>query len=191
MVDPKTGCGLNQFSLDFVSIPAIAIHRTWNAEREGQSPEIPTDTTSYGHNIELAWLLNRALFISSIDPAPYREVIYRLADHSHQYGVDWEYGGLYRDGVAAAGPIISEKEFWQNSEALVGFLDAYTTFREERFLYAYENVWAFVNNKMFNHEVSEIRTLLTREGEPIDGKIGNPWKVTYHSGPPCWNAVRG
>lgn len=96
-------------------------------------PEIPTDTTSYGHNIELAWLLNRALQNATIDPAAYRDVLYRLADHTHKYGVDWEYGGVYRDGTASAGPLILEKEFWQNTEALVGFLDAYETFGEDRF----------------------------------------------------------
>lgn len=35
---------------------------------------------------------------------------------------------------------------------------------------------------MINHEVGEWRTLLTREGQPIDDKIGNVWKVAYHSG---------
>jgi len=30
--------------------------------------------------------------------------------------------------------------------------------------------------------VGEWRTLLDRQGNPIDSKIGNPWKVAYHSG---------
>ncbi|MFN8482991.1 MAG: AGE family epimerase/isomerase [Anaerolineae bacterium] len=52
MIDPATGCGRNQFDLDWQPIPAIAIRRTWNAEREGDAPATPTDTTSYGHNVE-------------------------------------------------------------------------------------------------------------------------------------------
>lgn len=39
-----------------------------------------------------------------------------------------------------------------------------------------------MNKHMINHEIGEIRTLLTREGGHFDPKIGNPWKVAYHSG---------
>jgi mannose/cellobiose epimerase-like protein (N-acyl-D-glucosamine 2-epimerase family) len=30
--------------------------------------------------------------------------------------------------------------------------------------------------------VGEWRTLLDREGKAIDANIGNPWKVSYHTG---------
>ena len=182
MVDPATGCGRNQFDLDFMPIPAIAIQRTWNAEREGDAPATPTDTTSYGHNVELAWLIDRALQTAGADPVPYVPVTRRLVEHAYAHGVDWEHGGIYRDGTAAGGPLIKDKEFWQNAEVLVGFLDAYETFGDARFLDAFETVWRFVNTSMINHDVGEWRTLLDREGAPIDAKIGNPWKVAYHSG---------
>jgi mannose/cellobiose epimerase-like protein (N-acyl-D-glucosamine 2-epimerase family) len=35
---------------------------------------------------------------------------------------------------------------------------------------------------MIIQNVGEWRTLLTREGAPIDANIGNPWKVSYHTG---------
>jgi mannobiose 2-epimerase len=41
------------------------------------------------------------------------------------HGVDWQYGGIYRDGLRDGGPVVLEKEFWQQAEALVGFLDGY------------------------------------------------------------------
>ena len=182
MLDPHSGSGRNQFDLAFNPIPAISIHRTWNAEREGESPEIPIDTTSYGHNIELAWLLTRAIEVASIDNKAYHQVRYRLVEHAYTHGVDWEFGGIYRDGIASGDAIILEKEFWQNAEALVGFLDAYEVYGEKRFFEAFENIWQFVDKHMINHAVGECRTLLTREGQPIDDKIGNPWKVAYHSG---------
>ena len=182
MLDPEIGSGRNQFDLAFNPIPAISIHRTWNAEREGESPEIPIDTTSYGHNIELAWLLTRACEVANIDDKAYRQVRHRLVEHAYTHGIDWEYGGMFRDGIASGDAIILEKEFWQNAEALVGFLDAYEVFGEQRFFEAFENIWQFVDQHMINHEVGEWRTLLTREGQPIDDNIGNPWKVAYHSG---------
>jgi mannobiose 2-epimerase len=179
----------DQFDLSFRPIPAIVIHRTWNAEREGKARAVPTDTTSYGHNIELAWLLNRALQTVQIEPTLYRDVMHRLLDHAVAHGVDWEHGGMYRDGTAQGGPLVLDKEFWQNAEALVGFLDDYETLGKDRFLDAFENVWRFVDRCMIDHTVGEWRTLLDRAVKPIDSKIGNPSKVAYHSGPSVLECV--
>jgi len=182
MVDRATGCGRNQFDLEWTSIPAIAIRRTWNAERQGQAPAEPVDTTSYGHNVELAWLLRRAAETAGADLAPYLPVIRALLDRALADGVDWEYGGVYRDGTAAGGAIIHDKEFWQNAEVLVGLLDGWELFADSRCLEAFEKTWAFVRRYMFVEDVGEWRTLLRRDGGAIDPKIGNPWKVAYHTG---------
>lgn len=182
MIDPVSGCGRNQFDLAFTPIPAIAIRHTWNAEREGESPATPTDTTSYGHNVELSWLMNRALQTLQVDPTPYLPVMRRLVDHAITHGVDWEYGGVFRDGLASGEALVLEKEFWQNAEVLVGFLDAYQTFGNERYFEAFEICWRFVQEHMIIPGVGEWRTLLDRQGRPIDPRIGNPWKVAYHTG---------
>jgi mannobiose 2-epimerase len=182
MIDPETGCGRNQFTLDWQPIPAIAIRRTWNAERAGDTPAVPTDTTSYGHNVELAWLMRRALATAGADLAPYRPVMRRLIDHALAHGVDWEHGGVYRDGTARGGPLILDKEFWQNAEALVGFLDGYELFGDPRCLDAFAAVWRFVHRHLIIPGVGEWRTLCARAGAPVDAKIGNPWKVAYHTG---------
>lgn len=181
MIDPATGCGRNQFDLDWQPIPAIAIRRTWNAERAGDAPAIPTDTTSYGHNVELAWLLNRALQTADVDPTPYHPVMRRLLDHAVAHGVDFELGGIYRDGVASGEALIQDKEFWQHAESLVGFLDGYETFGDGRYLDAFERIWRFVAAHMVA-PAGEWRTLLARDGQVIDGRLGNPWKVAYHTG---------
>lgn len=182
LINPQTGCGRNQVTLDFDPIPAIALNRTWNAERVGEVPETPTDTTSYGHNVELAWLMNLALETGNLDREPYLPVMKRLLDHALEHGVDWQYGGIFRDGVADGEAVILEKEFWQNAEVLVGFLDGYQTFGDDRCFDAFEKVWGFVLRHMINLEVGEFRTLLDRTGAPIDANIGNPWKVAYHTG---------
>ena len=182
MLDEDTGCGRNQFTLNFSPIPAIAIHRTWNAEREGDSPKTHLDTTSYGHNIELAWLINRALDIGQIDPEPYRSTQLGLVEHTYAKGVDWDDGGIFRDGLADGEPVILEKEFWQHAESLVGFLDAYQTFQDEKYLLAFGNIWHFVKDNLINPTLGEFRTLLNHSGEVIDANLGNPWKVAYHTG---------
>ncbi len=182
MTEPVSGCGRNQFTLDFKPIPAIAIRRTFNDERKGKAPEVPTDTTSYGHNVELAWLMRRAVETAGLDLNTYKPVLHKLLDHAAKHGVDWEFGGIYRDGTHAGGPIVLDKEFWQHSETLVGFLEGYELFGDERYYDAAETIWNFVDKFMINHEVGEWKTLLDRKGNPIDPNIGTPWKVCYHTG---------
>lgn len=182
MVDPDTGCGRNQFDAEFHPVPAIAIRHTWNAERDGDAPPTPIDTTSYGHNVELAWLMRRALDTAGVDPAPYQSVMYRLVDHAAKHGVDWQYGGIYRDGLAHGDAVIKDKEFWQHAESLVGFLDGFMAFGEAHFLDAFEQVWQFVDGHMINHNAGEWHTLLDRKGNILDARLGNPWKVAYHTG---------
>jgi mannobiose 2-epimerase len=181
MIDPATGCGRNQFDLAFNPLPAIAIRRTWNAERHGEAPVAPTDTTSYGHNLELAWLWRRALETVGDSGAAAQPAWRRLIGHAAEHGVDWTCGGVYRDGTAAGGPLVLEKEFWQNAEALVGFLDGYVVFGEDRFLEAFLNVWGFARDR-FVAPCGEWRVLLDRTGRPIDSDVGNDWKAVYHTG---------
>lgn len=181
MVDPQSGCGLNQFDLAWNPIPAIAIKRTWNAERFGERPADPTETTSYGHNVELEWLMGRALDTLGVDRAPYRPIMQRLLDHALEHGVDWEQGGLYRDGLRHGGALVKEKEFWQHSESLVGFLDGYAWLGDVRYLDAFENLWNFCS-KFFIAPVGEWRILLDRAGNPLDTNLSNEWKTSYHTG---------
>jgi mannobiose 2-epimerase len=164
-------------------VPALALKRTWNAERFGEQPADPAETTSYGHNVELAWLMRRALSTAGADIAPYLPILRRLLDHAVEHGLDREHGGIYRDGLRATGePVVFEKEFWQHAECLVGFLDGYEVFGTEDYLDAFTNLWDFVRRYFIIAGVGEWRTLLAQDGTPLDAHIGNPWKVSYHTG---------
>jgi mannobiose 2-epimerase len=183
MIDKSTGCGLNQFDLAFHSLAAIPIKRTWNGERLGEKPADPVDTTSYGHNVELEYLMHLALKTAHGEADSDKPIYKRLLDHAAKHGVDWEFGGIFRDGLRATGEaIVLEKEFWQHSESLVAFVDGYELFREPRYLEAFGKIWQFVQDHMIIKGVGEWRTLLDRQGKPIDPNIGNPWKVSYHTG---------
>ncbi len=191
MVNKEIGCGLNQFTLDFESIPAIAIRRTWNADRE-ENEEIdePKVTTSYGHNIELIWLLIWADKEMGVHPVKsHMDIAVKMTDQAIKYGLDKEYGGVYRDGPLDGPAMVKDKEFWQNSEALIGFLTMYNETGDKKYLDAFYNVWNFADEHMINHELGEWMTLLNRQGEPIDPRIGNPWKCTYHSGRSVMEAI--
>ena len=183
MINPSSGCGRNHFALDFTPIPPINIKRTWNAEREtGEVIEGPLDSTSSGHNVELAWLLNRAGETLGKPRDHYADIVRRLVDHSLKYGFDYAYGGVYRDGPHEGEAIVKDKEWWQNSEVLVGYLDAYEQLGDPKYLDVFQRTWDFAREHMINHEIGEWRQLLDREGNVLVGDIGNPWKAFYHSG---------
>lgn len=182
MIDYAAGCGGNQFDLQFQPVPPIAIRRTWNAERKGDSVADLVDTTSYGHNVELAWLLVRAGEVLGKPRGTYAGIVKMLVDHTLAYGFDWERGGVYRDGPHIGPALVTDKEFWQNAEALVGLLDAYEILKDDRYLAAFSRLHEFVNRHMINHELGEWLMLVSREGKPLWPDIGNPWKACYHTG---------
>ncbi len=183
MVNLEAGCALNQFDVGFNPIPAINIKRTWNAERVvGESIKAPVDSTSYGHNVELAWLVNRAGDILGKKPDYYGEITRKLVDHSLKYGFDYELGGVYRDGPHEGPAYVLDKEWWQNCEVLVGYLDAFERLGDSKYFDAFKMTWDFDKKYMVNYEIGEFRQLLDRRGNIIAGDIGNPWKAIYHSG---------
>jgi cellobiose epimerase len=191
MINHAAGCGLNQFDEAFKPIPAINIRRTWNAEREtGEIIETPTDTTSYGHNVELVWLLNRAAEVLGKPRDRYEEITGQLIEHSLKYGFDYELGGVYRDGLHEGKPLVYDKEWWQNCEVLVGYLDAYERIGDPRYFEAFHLTWKFDSRYFIDKDCGEWRQLLTREGKPLITNMGNPWKAIYHSGRSMMECIR-
>jgi type IV pilus assembly protein PilQ len=73
-----------------------------------------------------------------------------IFDHCVRYGIDREYGGVYVEGPHDAPPTLTEKQFWQQAELLVGMLDAYLLFGDEKYWAAFRNVYDFVFGKFVN-----------------------------------------
>ncbi len=183
MVNMEYGYGYNQFDLDFNKIPAINIKRTWNAEREtNEVIAVPTDTTSYGHNVELSWLGDLALKTLGKRTQEDSELLIRALDHALAHGWDRENGGVFRDGVGNGEAVVTDKEWWQNFESLTGFLNGYVLSGDKRYLETYASLWEFDRKYFMNYEVGESRQLLDKTGKPLVSNIGNPWKGIYHTG---------
>lgn len=183
MVNIEKGFGYNQFDFSFNKIPAINILRTWNAERESnETIKVPTDTTSYGHNVELSWLGDLALSVLGKRTKSDDILLKKLLDHALSYGYDYDNGGVYRDGVADKQALIYDKEWWQNFEAMTGFLNGYVLFGDQKYFDAFAQTWEFDRKYFMNYQVGESRQLLNKEGKAIIANMGNPWKGIYHTG---------
>jgi mannobiose 2-epimerase len=183
MLDPETGLGFMQFAFDFTPLPAILFATEWGSDEEPEDGVAhPLEYTSYGHNVEFAWLLLHAADVLGVPRAEYADVVKPIFDHCIEFGIDPEYGGVYIDGPFGAPPANRHKQFWQQAEVLIGTLDAYALFGDERYWQAFESVYRFVFGKFVNAEAGgEWRALLDRDGTPIWDYLGHEWKISYHT----------
>jgi mannose/cellobiose epimerase-like protein (N-acyl-D-glucosamine 2-epimerase family) len=183
IMHPVHGTGIPQFWADWTVAPQIKFDIIWGWDRfsEDGFKSSAEDNTSYGHNVEFAWLLMHALDIAGIPYSQYETQILKSYNHAVQNGIDWEFGGVYVEGSHEGDVYDREKEFWQQAEVLIGMLDAYRVYGDEKYLEAYYATHRFVFDKMINHEVGEWLPLLTRQGEPIWKHMSHSWKVNYHS----------
>jgi len=183
MFRQDTGTGLPQFTRDWTVAPQIKFDIVWGWDRFSESGEKsnPLDNTSYGHNVEFAWLLLDALDALDDDLHRYDPLIRHSYDHALAHGIDREYGGVFVEGSHKGPATDREKEFWQQAELMNGLLAAYLHWGEDRFLESYETVHRFVFDKMINHEVGEWWPLMSQEGQPIWTHMSHSWKVNYHT----------
>ena len=182
ILHPEFRTGVAQFALDWTPLRQILFADVWGSDRDVEEDEgRPLNNTSFGHNVEFAWLLNHATHILGLDVEEYKPVFRKIFDHCCEYGIDWERGGVYCEGPHDGPARERNKEFWQQAECLVGMLDAYLLFREEKYLDAYENVHRFVMDHVVNHEVGEWYPLFDESNNRLWDYMGHAWKINYHT----------
>ena len=183
IMHPVYGTGIPQFWANWQVAPQIKFDVIWGWDRfteDGTKPDAE-DNTNYGHNAEFAWLLLHALDVLKWPLETYRESIQKALSHAVEHGVDWEFGGVFVEGSPSGAVYDREKEFWQQAEVMIGLLDGYRLFGDEKYARAYENVHRFVLDSMVNHAVGEWWPLMTRRGVPIWTHMSHSWKINYHT----------
>ena len=183
ILHPKYRTGVPQFYANWSVAPQIKFDIVWGWDRfsdDGLKGHAE-DNTSYGHNVEFAWLLMHALEVLDIPLNEYKETIQKQYDHALAHGIDWEYGGVFVEGSHEGGVYDREKEFWQNAEMLIALTQGCLVLDLEKYWSVYMNVHRFVFDKMINHPVGEWWPLLTRQGEPIWTHMSHNWKINYHT----------
>jgi len=183
MLHPVHGTGMMQFALDFTPLRAIMFAVEWGSDEEPPDGLArPLDYTSYGHNVEFAWLLLHAADVLGQPRTDYAPVIERISRQCVRFGLDDQYGGVFIEGPADGRPAEMHKQFWQHAEVLVGMLDAYDLLDDETYWDAFMNVHEFVFDKWINHAGGgEWYALLDRDGTPIWDYQGHAWKISYHT----------
>ena len=180
MVDQKSGLGIAIFTPDWSPLDNCQLGTLWGADRFDE-PGKPPEITSYGHNIELAWLYLHTLDTLGVPRDQGRARVLPIFEHTERHGVDHERGGLYVEGERDGPATETTKEFWQQAEALVGFLDAYEMTGERRYLDAFANIHEFVFKHVINWEQGEWFPLLNEQNEVLWDYMGHNWKICYHT----------
>jgi len=149
----------------------------------GRRWEPRSDRFSYGHDIEASWLLWEAAGVLG-DPgltARVRPAAIRIAEVTLAEGLDPD-GAVLNEG-SPAGLTNTDKEWWPQAEALVGFLNAYEMTRDERHLAAALKCWDFIEARLIDHRHGEWIRGVARDGTPLAGhpKVSF-WKCPYHNG---------
>jgi len=180
MIDPKSGLGVAMFTRDWRPVNNIQLDTVWGADRFDDQGK-PPDVTSFGHNIELAWLYLHSQDVLGVPRKNSLDRVLPLFEHTRRYGVDREYGGLYVEGRRRGDIVDTDKEFWQQAEALVGFLDAYLLTKDTQYLDAFRRVYDFVFQNMVHPELGEWYCLCGREGGVKRSWLGSHWKICYHT----------
>lgn len=154
-------------------------------------------TVSFGHDIEASWLLGEAAGAlgDAALTARVQAVGRALAESVLAHGVDAD-GAVFHEG--RDGRLTdTDKHWWPQAEAVVGFLNAHALTGDRRFLEAALRAWQFIEDRIIDRELGEWRPGVDRAGRPKgaypefrDGyKIG-PWKCPYHNGRACLEILR-
>lgn len=149
------------------------------------------DLHSYGHDIESAWLIDRAVevlgnrsyFVRMMPiTAHLTDEIYKTAFDGHSLAYESE-----------KGEVNDTRVWWVQAEGVVGFLHAYKREpKRNEYLEAARCIWNFIKNHLIDTRIdSEWFMEVTKDGDSILGRpIVEQWKCPYHNGRMCFEVIK-
>ena len=99
-------------------------------------------------------------------------------------------GGLWYEYEPETNHMKKEKHWWPQAEALVGYLNAYQTSGDEKYLRISWQTWVFIKKSIIDHRNGEWFWGVDEENKPMRNmdKAGL-WKCPYHNSRACLEGV--
>ncbi len=153
--------------------------------------ESKLDITSYGHDIECSWLLYEAALVLN-DPELLVEVrkVSLLVAEAVTEGLTEE-GSLIYEKNNQTGQQDTDRHWWPQSEAVVGFLNAWELTNDSGYLDKAEKCFQFIQYRLVDPSNGEWHWSIRSDGtvNREEDKAGF-WKCPYHNSRMCMEVIR-
>jgi cellobiose epimerase len=150
-----------------------------------------SNAISYGHDIEAAWLVQEAAEVIGdeqlIETVKQRSV--KIAEAAAR-GLDKD-GGLWYEKDLDGNHLLKEKHWWPQSEAMVGFFNAWQISGNDTYLEQSLKSWDFVQKYIKDKKGGEWIWGVKEDYSIMEGedKVG-VWKCPYHNSRACIEIIR-
>lgn len=144
---------------------------------------------SYGHDIEATWLLHEAAEVLGNQEIAeeVERVALAIADVTLKEGIE-HHGGLFYE--KEGDKLTDEFHWWPQSEAVIGFYNAWQISGQEKYLEASAGCWRFIREHLIDKQNGEWFWGVDSELAPLAEEKINPWKAPYHNSRMCLEMIR-
>jgi len=139
---------------------------------------------SYGHDIEASWLIDEGARVLGDQEllAQVQKICIKIAEAACE--------GLRADGSMVyetdKGHLETDRHWWVQSEAVVGFLNTYELTNDQEWLDKALNCWKYISENLIDRAGGEWFWSISDEGIPNrNGDKAGFWKCPYHNSRMC------
>jgi len=141
---------------------------------------------SYGHDIECSWLMHEAALVLG-DQAVLDKVepIVKLVARASEKGLNAD-GSMIHEANLDTGHVDDDRHWWVQAETVVGFINLYQHFGDEKALQKALHCWQYIKDNLIDREGGEWFWSRDAQGNinRRDDKAGF-WKCPYHNSRMC------
>lgn len=149
----------------------------------------PIDTkTSFGHDIETGWLIDRAMDVIHFHPKKWTEMTASLCENTLENG--------YSEGMIDSGKNDGKSGktliWWIQAEAVIGFLNHFQKTQDKVYLEAARRTLDVTMTKIVDHrDGGEWFWSVDQAGKPLeDFGVSENWKANYHNVRMCLEVLK-
>ncbi|WP_225035121.1 AGE family epimerase/isomerase [Winogradskyella sp. SM1960] len=142
-----------------------------------------SNTISYGHDIETAWLVIEATKALNNDELlnEVKTTALKVANTFLNEAIDAE-GGVINEKNLSTNHTDTDRHWWPQVEALVGLKYAYSINEDEKYNDNAIKIWEFTKKHIIDHNHGEWHFRVDKNGKPYtkEDKV-SMWKAPYHT----------
>lgn len=153
--------------------------------------QLKSTLVSYGHDIECSWLLHEAAEILGKEEwvKESARLAVKMARKNFE-GLDQD-GGLFYEYFPETKELDTDKHWWPQAEAMVGYFNAYMLSGDPEFLVRSRESWTFIYSYICDWIDKEWFWSVDKEGKPqTENEKAGFWKCPYHNGRACLEMIR-